>query len=70
MKSVQLVLRGTDMHSRDILIKYWELLQNTRPRPFTVFKHSKLSFLCHSALQDVHLLGVIREVEGVIFLRT
>ena len=26
------ILRGADMHSCDILIKYWELLQNTRPR--------------------------------------
>ena len=29
--------------------------------PATVFKHSELILFCHSALQDVHLLAVIRE---------
>ena len=33
-------------------------------------KHSKLTFFCHSALQVAHLLGITREVEGVIFSRT
>ena len=57
MKSVQLVLRGTDMHSCDIII----ILGASSEYPAAVFKHSELILFCHSALQDVHLLAVIRE---------
>ena len=55
VKSVQLVLRGTDVHSCDILIRYYWILGASSEYPATVFKHSELILFCHSALQDVHL---------------
>ena len=45
------------MHSCDIII----ILGASSEYSAAVFKHSELILFCHSALQDVHLLAVIRE---------